>query len=114
MILILKPNIRPSNDEYQCLMSYLNNLPNISLRMHHEQGQELSLTEVHLIGTTDQLSLEEMRGLPAVESAVRVSEKYRVLGRHKDDNRATSFNYNGVRFGQDNLNVFAGFCAVEP
>lgn len=113
MILILKPNIRPSNDDYQRLMSYLYNLPNIQLRMHHEQGLELSLTEVHLIGTTDQLSLEEMKGLPAVESAVRVSEKYRVLGRHKDDNRATSFNYNGVRFSQDNLNIFAGLCAVD-
>jgi 3-deoxy-7-phosphoheptulonate synthase len=113
MILILKPNIRPSNDDYQQLMSYLYNLPNIKLRLHHEQGQELSLTEVHLIGTTDQLSLEEMKGLPAVESVVRVSEKYRVLGRHKDDSRATSFNYNGVRFGQDNLNIFAGLCAVD-
>ena len=113
MILILKPNIRPSNDDYQHLMSYLSKLPNIKLRLHHEEGQELSLTEVHLIGSTDQLLLEEMQMLPGVESVVRVSEKYRVLGRHKNDNRATGFEYNGVRFSQDNLNIFAGLCAVD-
>jgi 3-deoxy-7-phosphoheptulonate synthase len=44
---------------------------------------------------------------------VRISEEYRVLGRHQDDTRPTSFEYNGVRFGQDNLNVFAGLCAVN-
>lgn len=113
MILILQPNIRPSNDEYQQLMSYLHNLPNIQLRLHHEQGHEVSLTEVHLIGSTNQLPIGEMRRLPAVQSVVRVSERYRVMGRHKDDNRPTSFKYNGVDFSQDNLNVFAGLCAVD-
>ena len=113
MILILKPNIRPSSDDYQQLMSHLYNLPDIQLRLHHEEGQELSVTEVHLIGSTDQLLLEEMKMLPGVESAVRVSEKYRVLGRHKDDNRPTSFDYNGVHFSQNNLNIFAGLCAVD-
>jgi 3-deoxy-7-phosphoheptulonate synthase len=113
MILILKPSIRPSSDEYQYLMSYLHNLPNIQLRLHHEQGHEVSLTEVHLIGTTNQLSVEEMRRLPAVQSVVRVSERYRVMGRHKNDNRPASFQYNGVDFSQDNLNIFAGLCAVD-
>jgi len=42
-----------------------------------------------------------------------VSEEYRVLGRHKDDPRPSHFEYNGVRFGQDTLNVFAGLCAVD-
>jgi 3-deoxy-7-phosphoheptulonate synthase len=36
-----------------------------------------------------------------------------VLGRHKDDNRSSHFDYNGIRFGQDTLNVFAGLCAVD-
>jgi 3-deoxy-7-phosphoheptulonate synthase len=45
---------------------------------------------------------------------VRVSEPYRVLGRHKQgDDRPSSFEYTGVHFGQDNLNVFAGLCAVD-
>jgi len=113
MILILKPNIHPANSDYQQLMSHLDNIPNIQLRLHHEEGKQLRLTEIHLIGSTDKLSVDEMRRLPGVASVVRVSEKYRVLGRHKDDHRPTSFNYNGVRFSQDNLNIFAGLCAVD-
>ena len=54
-----------------------------------------------------------MQNLPCVEQVVRISEEYRVLGRHKDDHQATHFDYNGVRFGQDTLNVFAGLCAVD-
>ena len=54
-----------------------------------------------------------MQSFTCVERVVRVSEEYRVLGRHHDDKRATYFDYNGVRFGQDNLNVFAGLCAVD-
>ena len=54
-----------------------------------------------------------MRALPGVDHVVRVSEEYRVVGRHKDDERPTSFEYKGVRFGQDTLNVFAGLCAVD-
>jgi 3-deoxy-7-phosphoheptulonate synthase len=54
-----------------------------------------------------------MKNLPGVEHVVRVSEEYRVLGRHKADNRPAHFDYNGVRFGQDTLHVFAGLCAVD-
>ena len=42
-----------------------------------------------------------------------MSEVYRVLGRHKGDSRPNNFTYNGVTFSQDNLNVFAGLCAVD-
>ena len=44
---------------------------------------------------------------------MRVSEEYRILGRHKDDDRPTHFDYQGLRFGQDTLHVFAGLCAVD-
>ncbi len=113
MILVLKPNIDESTREYQRLESHLNNLTNIEFRIHQVQGREQLLTEIYLIGNTAALSLEEMRSFPGVDHAVRVSEEYRVLGRHKDDKRSAEFEYNGVRFGQDNLNVFAGLCAVD-
>jgi 3-deoxy-D-arabino-heptulosonate 7-phosphate (DAHP) synthase len=48
-----------------------------------------------------------------VERVVRVSREYRILGRHKDDVCASEFEYNGIRFSQDNLHVFAGLCAVD-
>ena len=113
MILILTPNISPDSPEYQQLMAHLAALPNISTRIHREEGAQQTLTEVYLIGNTAALEVEDMRSLPGVERVVRVSEEYRVLGRHKDDDRPSEFEYNGVRFGQDNLNIFAGLCAVD-
>src|SRR5919199_6522713 len=113
MILILTPNIDTEGEAYKSLMAHLSRLENISVRVHREQGAEQCLTELYLIGNTSALSLSEMRALPCVERAVRVSEEYRVIGRHKGDERPTHFDYQGVRFGQDTLNVFAGLCAVD-
>ncbi|MDX6484363.1 MAG: 3-deoxy-7-phosphoheptulonate synthase [Gaiellaceae bacterium] len=113
MILILDPKVAAGGETYRHLMAHLSRLPNIELRIHHEQGAEKSLTEVYLIGNTAALSAEDMKALPGVDHVVRVSEEYRVVGRHKDDERATFFDYKGVRFGQDTLNVFAGLCAVD-
>ena len=114
MILILEPNTRPEGTEYKVLTSQLDRLPGITYRVHREVGAEVTLTEIYLIGNTGALTLEQMQVLPTVEKAVRVSEAYRVLGRHKQgDDRPSSFEYNGVKFGQDSLNVFAGLCAVD-
>jgi 3-deoxy-7-phosphoheptulonate synthase len=113
MILVLRPDTRPDNPEFKQLLAHLANLPGISTRVHTEVGVEQALTEVYLIGNTKALLIEEMQNLPCVEQVVRISEEYRVLGRHKDDHRPTYFDYNGVRFGQDTLNVFAGLCAVD-
>src|SRR4051794_20211539 len=105
MILILKPEIDPDSSEYKRLENYLNNYPNVEMRFHRVRGAEQVLTEIYLIGNTSALSLEEMKSFPGVDHAVRVSEEYRVLGRHKDDHRPSSFSYNGVTFSQDNLNI---------
>ena len=113
MILILDPKVAAGGEAYGQLMTHLSRLPNIELRVHQEQGAEKSLTEIYLIGNTAALSVEDMRALPGVDHVVRVSEEYRVVGRHKDDERPTFFDYKGVRFGQDTLNVFAGLCAVD-
>jgi 3-deoxy-7-phosphoheptulonate synthase len=113
MILILKPNLSFESAEYQQLLNHLSRLPNIELRIHHEQGLDLSITEVHLIGHTATLPVEEMKRLPGVEQVVRVSEEYRVLGRHNGDRRPAHFTYQGIRLSQDSLHVFAGLCAVD-
>lgn len=113
MILILSSNTDPDSAEYQQLIGHLSGLPSIRTRVHVERGTEQTLTEIYLIGNTQALSLEDMATLPCVERVVRVSEEYRVLGRHKNDPRSAHFDYNGVRFGQDTLNVFAGLCAVD-
>jgi len=113
MLLILTPNIDPESETYRQLLAHLGSLQNIQVRVHREEGVQQSLTEVYLIGNTAAISLHDMRSLPGVERAVRVSEEYRVLGRHKGDERDSHFDYQGVRFGQDTLHVFAGLCAVD-
>ncbi|MGC2458398.1 MAG: 3-deoxy-7-phosphoheptulonate synthase [Gallionellaceae bacterium] len=113
MILILSSNTDQQSAEFRQLMSHLGGLQDISTRIHTERGAEQTLTEIYLIGNTKQLEIEDMQNLPCVERVVRISEEYRILGRHKDDQRPTHFEYNGVRFGQDTLNVFAGLCAVD-
>lgn len=114
MILVLDPNTDPAGTDWRILTGQLERLPNIRYRVHREVGSEVTLTEIYLIGNTAALTVEQMQVLPCVAKVVRVSEPYRVLGRHKQgDDRPSSFEYNGVRFGQDTLHVFAGLCAVD-
>lgn len=113
MIVILEPEITRQSPEFGALMERLSNLPNIQVRLHEEVGVKQTLTELYLIGETAALDQGDIEALPGVERVVRVSQEYRVLGRHRDEQRPTWFEYNGVRFGQDNLNVFAGLCAVD-
>ncbi|MGE5169580.1 MAG: hypothetical protein ACM3JC_04320 [Rudaea sp.] len=114
MILVLEPNTLPDSVDYRMLTGQLERLSNITFRVHREVGTEVTLTEIYLIGNTAALTVEQMQVLPCVAKVVRVSEPYRVLGRHaQGDDRPSSFEYNGVRFGQDTLNVFAGLCAVD-
>ena len=113
MILILSDNTDPQSPEYLQLLELLERLPNIKTRAHRIQGTERSVTEVYLLGDTKALAIDDMKALPLVENVIRVSEEFRVLGRHKDDNRPTHFDYQGLRFGQDTLHIFAGLCAVD-
>lgn len=113
MILILSPDVDTTSPEYLQLQERLKQIPNVQTRLHQVKGTQQTLTEIYLLGDTATLVVEDMETLPCVERVVRVSEEYRILGRHKDDNRASKFTYNGVAFGQDNLHVFAGLCAVD-
>jgi len=113
MIIILQSHVTEQSPEYRALMDFLVNRPNISTRVHKEIGAQQTLTEIYLVGDTAALDKSEIEVLPGVERVVRVSEEYRILGRHHDDTRPTGFDYNGVRFGQDTLHVFAGLCAVD-
>ena len=113
MIIILYPDIDKKGNEYRELVNYLSGLPNIRFRTHEEIGTIQRLTEFYLIGDTSTLDEAEISSFAAVERVVRVSREYRILGRHSGDSRSSDFEYNGIRFGQDNLHVFAGLCAVD-
>jgi 3-deoxy-7-phosphoheptulonate synthase len=113
MIVLFYPDIDESSEEFTRTWDYFTNLPNIQLQKHFVQGRQQKLTEIYLIGDTSKLNQEEIETLPAVERVVRVSETYRILGRHKDERRVTGFNYKGIHFDQDSFHLFAGLCAVD-
>ena len=113
MIIILKPDTDKNSTDFKNLLEYLDGLPNITVRTHEEIGTQQRLTEFYLVGDTISLDASFIATFPVVERVVRVSREYRVLGRHKDDIRENYFDYNGVRFGQDEFHVFAGLCAVD-
>lgn len=113
MIVILKPNLTDTSPEYRQILDYLSHKPKITTRVHQEIGTLQTLTEIYVIGETSSLDKAEIESLAGVDRVVRVSEEYRILGRHRDDRRPTGFTYNGVEFSQDSLHVFAGLCAVD-
>ena len=113
MIVILRPNTDESSSAFKKTWDYLNGLHNIRIQKHIVEGKFQRLTEIYLFGDTAALNKDLIETLPAVERVVRVSQEYRILGRHKDNKRTTGFDYNGIHFDQDNLNIFAGLCAVD-
>ncbi len=113
MILILQPNTDTQGEDFRALMQQLESIPGISPHVHTEFGTELKLTSVYLIGDTKSLNLKQMETLPAVERAVRISDAYRVLGRHGRQQASLDFTYNGVRFNQHSFHLFPGLCAVD-
>ena len=113
MIVLILPDISEQSEEFTRTWAYLQNLPDVKVQKHVVKGKAQQLTEIYLLGDTSKLSKDEIEGLPAVERVVRISDEYRILGRPKDERRSIGFTYNGVLFDQENLNVFAGLCAVD-
>ncbi len=113
MLVILHPNTDENSQKFIKTWNYLNDLPDIQLKKHIVIGDQQTLTEIYLIGDTSKIDRDLITALPAVERVIKISEEYRIIGRHKDNNRVVGFDYNGVHFSQDNLNVFAGLCAVD-
>ena len=113
MIVILQPDTDTKSPAYEKILAYLNSLPNITLQHHHVRGFAKTLTEIYLLGDTHTLDQAMIESFDAVERVVRISEEYRILGRHADQQRVSGFNYNGVEFSQDSCHVFAGLCAVD-
>jgi len=113
MLVILRPNTDENSRHFKKTWNHLSNLPNVQLKKHMVKGQQQQLTEIYLIGDTVHVDRDQIAALPGVERVVRISESYRILGRHHDNKRAVGFDYNGIHFSQDNLNIFAGLCAVD-
>ena len=113
MIVILHPDSSLETPNGQLVLDFLSAKPGITARTHSIKGSDRTLSEIYLIGDVVALDASEIESLSGVEKVVRVSREYRGIGRHANDTRDSGFTYNGVRFDQDSLHVFAGLCAVD-
>ncbi len=113
MIVILRAESSLDTKEGQAVLAYLQSKPGIAPRTHSITGVDRTLSEIYVIGDVGTLDQSEIESLAGVEKVVRVSREYRVIGRHTGDVRSSGFTYNGVRFDQQSLHVFAGLCAVD-
>lgn len=113
MIVILKPDVDPTGPEMTQILNYLRQFPDVKTRASGIRGTSRVVTELYLIGPTHNVPQEALEHMPGVERVVRVSSKYRQIGRHGGQLGQLGFEYNGVNFDQDCLHVFIGPCAVD-
>ncbi len=85
----------------------------VSPRVHRFSGRHGEVVEVHLVGDTARVPDDLFAKLPAVRRVVRVSQKYRVIGRHGRLDAQVGFEYQGVAFDESELVLCAGLCAVD-
>ncbi len=113
MIIILKPDIDPSGPEVKRILDTLHYYQGVVTRLSGVTGTERKVVEIYVIGDTSGIPDEEIQNLPGVEKVVRVSKKYRLIGRHREDMESLGFIYNGLHFDQNAFYIFAGLCAVD-
>ena len=94
--------------------------PRVTPRLHRFKGTAHEVNEIHLIGDTKQISVEPFAALTGVQNVVRVSKRYRLIGRQPHERgrprqaeQPAGFEYNGVRLDDTTVNIFAGLCAVD-
>jgi 3-deoxy-7-phosphoheptulonate synthase len=88
----------------------------ITPRQHAFRGESHTVIEIHLIGrdrSIESVSPATFEGIPGVRQVVRVSAKYRLIGRHAAESQTLGFEYNGVSFTDRAVNLFPGLCAVD-
>ncbi|MBA2848171.1 3-deoxy-7-phosphoheptulonate synthase [Thermosulfuriphilus ammonigenes] len=113
MIIILKQDLDPHGPEVKRILDVLHQYEGITTRLSGIRGTTRTVMELYVIGPTAHIPDEEIQALPGVEKVIRVSKKYRLIGRHQEELEGFGFDYNGLHFDQDSFHIFAGLCAVD-
>jgi len=113
MIIVMKADLPADSPEMRQVVALAESYPGIRTELHRIQGATRSLTEVYLLGPTGVVPAAPFEEFECVEKVVRITQKFRFIGRHDGDLEAVGFEYNGVRMSQDTLHVFPGLCAVD-
>jgi 3-deoxy-7-phosphoheptulonate synthase len=113
MIIVMKSDILPESPEVAQVIKVAERYPDVRAEVRKIQGATRVLTEIYLLGSTSTIPQEPFEEFQAVEKVIRIRERYRAIGRHEGQAEAIGFQYNGVRFGQDQFLLFPGLCAVD-
>ena len=114
MIVTLEPDV--SEDKISALIQIGSRYPGVTLKRYSFQGDLHTVVELHLLGASQVIqSIPESAFLemPGVRGVVRVSTRYRLIGRHHSQAETPGFQYNGVSFNEKSVHIFAGLCAVD-
>ena len=110
MIIMLEPD--STEEVVSAVAQVASQYQGITTRKHVIRGVEHAITEIYLLGPTRTVPTEAFANIPGVRNVLRVSQKYRVIGRHGREETA-GFRYNGVTFDDKSVHLFAGLCAVD-
>ena len=113
MIIVLKADVEADHPEVRRLIELAESFPDVHTELHRIQGATRSLTEIYLLGHTGVIPTTPFQEFACVEKVVRITEKFRSIGRHGGGLDAVGFEYNGVRISQDTFHPFPGLCAVD-
>ena len=113
MIIVMKADVGAEAPEVRQLVELAESYPGVTTELHEIAGSTRTLTELYLLGSTGVIPTEPFQEFSCVEKVVRITEKFRSIGRHGGDLEAVGFEYNGVEISQDTLHLFPGLCAVD-
>lgn len=112
MVIVLEPDHPEPQKTVQAIKTAAKRFAGVRVKPFEFTGTAHAFTEVHLIGRTEAVPTEEFEGIAGVLRVVRVSSRYRVIGRH-EATESVGFDFNGVRFDDKTLHVLPGLCAVD-
>ncbi len=113
MIIILEPDLETGKATIGAVRAAASRYPGITVKPYEFKGTTHRFAEVHLLGPTAAVPTAPFESLPGVRQVVRVSAKYRVIGRHDPSHETVGFEHNGVRIDDSGVHLFAGLCAVD-
>ena len=82
MIIVMKADTQPDSPELAQVIQMAEGYPGVSTQIHRIEGATRSVTEVYLLGSTGVVPTEPFEEFTSVERVVRVTEKFRSIGRH--------------------------------
>ncbi len=113
MIIVMKAEVEPNSSEIARVVAMAESFPGIQTQVKHIRGASRTVTEIYLLGQTGVIPTAPFEEFASVEKVVRVTEKYRTIGRHEGRSESVGFECNGVQITQENLTLFPGLCAVD-